>query len=1358
MKIAKTFPRLVSAFMAMAMLFTFLPTFSVVAQGGDITVYVSFEGYNLGHGFYIEPTAITLPAGSFASAATIALLTERNHTFDYEAHLEGSAAFFLDNISGFNHGFINPPAYITERIALRQSDAVEGGYLAAFMFSSYSGWMITINHEKIDIGAGSLPLANGDVIRWQFSVYGHGADLGVPMGDWGGEQLYNHADKTELIRAIFLPGVGAVAQQAALDVIINPLATDEEVEHVTNLLLETADLDVDGYFNGWYVVNNPDGNLQDRLLEIVNRKYGLSPLNLTGVSAIDVMLFRERLSRVERLRITGTMNVADFRPGNATAVTGWGTGLLAQHSGAGLNFTDTGVVPAPYLTHAAILNSLIELDLSAVTTITNENNAAIISYPNRALRGLRNLERVRLPADREISNGMLQYAQRLTAITFGNDAFVDNTFDFRGLEVLIFGGAFNFQHSNVSEIIFPANVTNIPNSMFANSTNLRTVHFHGAFAPTLGTNVFNNINPRPVAIVPNNTTGGYEATAFFNNNFSLVISRDGGGLNLLPLFNLINTASSKNDTAYTPESWSDVAAALTAARYVLNNITSETEQDDVDYAFNTLQNAISALEVRFDNVTFINVPAGTNVGAFRKSANHFAPFTVFPISLHEELGEREVWRALIPMNQAFHIEAYIPGETAKIALRKNALTTAGTTITVDPTPLAEWIDGRGTSWQDANVLTNLGDSGSLNLTVGQTFNLDTFRVWQAMDGLLLNYFIEPEYNIELFGENASWERIGSPGREQISITAQQPGISVIKITYNPVEYVRTNGNRVFFDGIDPRNTLVIPINVVSAIPNFDTGINMRNDFDTFYFDKTDGFGEFTFTPASGSSVRVHEPLNSSIWGEGWESYSANDDGSFTVELQDGRNIIEITNGEEVQFHVIHARGVEVIIENITRPGMDFAVGDRARISITGLIEPIEKLAGIYNPGFGSALQSVMIYSNGVEAFESNGAFQFRTLETTFTFEYTLTDTNLNVLTGNIRAGAMGSPLGAHRNIPLNGVPNNFDAIAVGPFMFGSLPEIVLPIASEPDTITVYMTLEGYNLGHGFYIEPIAVTVPYGTSALTAILDLLYYKGLEYDLSMWGTLGRVYEIHPGTAPNPPSYITVTLGAGSGDGSVGEFDYTPASGWMNTVNHFLPDVGAADYILMDGDVIRWQFSVENWGEDLGLTTEWGAWEDSTLYEHFDKTELIRALFLPGVDADAKQNALDVIINPTATEEEIAAALAKLLNPSITLMYITEDLRDADMFTFTVRLTDPAQSLTQVMLVTALYDSNSSVLQHVEFRTVSLKDTWDRNKGDMFDIISNYVPLLGNNRGNTLKIFIWGDNMIPLMNDYLYKRIIN
>ncbi|GHU68148.1 hypothetical protein AGMMS49983_20390 [Clostridia bacterium] len=206
--------------------------------GDPITVYIDFEGYNLGHGFYIDPTKLTLPAGATSADATFALLEQTNHEYRHDG---GDDTFYLRQVKGFGVGSqVNPPDYVTGALdgetLYSRSDA---DWLGEMDYYVSSGWMITVNHEMIGTGAGARVLMDGDVIRWQFSVLGLGADLGVaPSFSEAAEPLYTHADKTALYRALFTEGAGQEAIDAALAVIINPTATNEEVAAALEEILD----------------------------------------------------------------------------------------------------------------------------------------------------------------------------------------------------------------------------------------------------------------------------------------------------------------------------------------------------------------------------------------------------------------------------------------------------------------------------------------------------------------------------------------------------------------------------------------------------------------------------------------------------------------------------------------------------------------------------------------------------------------------------------------------------------------------------------------------------------------------------------------------------------------------------------------------------------------------------------------------------------------------------------------------------------------------------------------------------------------------------------------------------------------
>ena len=207
-----------------------------------------------------------------------------------------------------------------------------------------------------------------------------------------------------------------------------------------------------------------------------------------------------------------------------------------------------------------------------------------------------------------------------------------------------------------------------------------------------------------------------------------------------------------------------------------------------------------------------------------------------------------------------------------------------------------------------------------------------------------------------------------------------------------------------------------------------------------------------------------------------------------------------------------------------------------------------------------------------------------------------------------------------------------------------LPE--LPILPSENFISIYISFEGYTLGHGFYIEPTIFSVPEGSTIEHATLILLEDSGFDYTASDKNSpffeLVRINGFDPFYS-NPPDFILDELrglNSGSGDGSLGSGDYSDFSRWMLTLNHNLIS-SPGSYILNDGDVLRWQFSLLD-GADLGVHSPF-AWP---LYEHIDKSELIRALYSPWATFETRQHALDIIIDPIASSYDVEYALLALM----------------------------------------------------------------------------------------------------------------
>ncbi len=81
----------------------------------------------------------------------------------------------------------------------------DGKYLGEFDYCEKSGWMYSIadrmtgNPSFPGVGAADWRLSDGEVMRWQFTVWGYGADLNADNSAWGQPSITgNSGDKTEL--------------------------------------------------------------------------------------------------------------------------------------------------------------------------------------------------------------------------------------------------------------------------------------------------------------------------------------------------------------------------------------------------------------------------------------------------------------------------------------------------------------------------------------------------------------------------------------------------------------------------------------------------------------------------------------------------------------------------------------------------------------------------------------------------------------------------------------------------------------------------------------------------------------------------------------------------------------------------------------------------------------------------------------------------------------------------------------------------------------------------------------------------------------------------------------------------------
>lgn len=259
--------RLLAAVLAVVMLASLsFVAFAAQTDDDEFKVVVSMEGLTLGQGLYYEPQAYTLDeinallategygpldrSEVTAGLATLAFFID--HDIDYTMTGDWADTAYVSGIKDIDKGYLDIPSVITENggPSNDENDGNDDEYLGEFDYDSMSGWMITVNDFMINVGCAGWYFENEDqkalcpsdlgntyVVRWQFTLHGYGADLGVDTG-WGMPAYFEGAKKAELYAA-YANCTDAAKKAQVMSVMENLTATQDEVDAAVAVL--TAD-------------------------------------------------------------------------------------------------------------------------------------------------------------------------------------------------------------------------------------------------------------------------------------------------------------------------------------------------------------------------------------------------------------------------------------------------------------------------------------------------------------------------------------------------------------------------------------------------------------------------------------------------------------------------------------------------------------------------------------------------------------------------------------------------------------------------------------------------------------------------------------------------------------------------------------------------------------------------------------------------------------------------------------------------------------------------------------------------------------------------------------------------------------
>lgn len=419
-------------------------------------------------------------------------------------------------------------------------------------------------------------------------------------------------------------------------------------------------------------------------------------------------------------------------------------------------------------------------------------------------------------------------------------------------------------------------------------------------------------------------------------------------------------------------------------------------------------------------------------------------------------------------------------------------------------------------YETGNILVNINERGHLQLKVGDTYSTLPMRSWQLTDTQTNNYFLEPDFHytvIDLDGNLSSgvieidnahpttetWSTIKAVGKGTAIVLVTYDAIALNYYKYNAKADSLTKTNFMggeYWGAIWPENTAAYVVTVGDGATTMQPNMFINEDYnegalktagkyvdaehDVFYYLDTEEGATYTFTPTDVDKVEIAYPTigeqMATYNGFGTEGVSKNDDGSYTLLLKEGRQIVKLTDtaGNSI-YQVLTAKPCHREITNVSREGSTiFQAGDQVKIQYSGLHHPANKLAGIYNM---SAYVTYNNIPNGSSLILGAGQYTFGSVPSaqavTIDIPADYTGEELVMDQGVIQVNGFGDPIGAHRDINKNmGRSPNFTAIAHKTY-FGQLPEVRIPIAetkyfvinlqSDVDDIQYTITHEGDTL-------------------------------------------------------------------------------------------------------------------------------------------------------------------------------------------------------------------------------------------------------------------------------------------------------
>ncbi len=381
----------------------------------------------------------------------------------------------------------------------------------------------------------------------------------------------------------------------------------------------------------------------------------------------------------------------------------------------------------------------------------------------------------------------------------------------------------------------------------------------------------------------------------------------------------------------------------------------------------------------------------------------------------------------------------------------------------------------------ADIYLNINSAGYKNMAVGESFELNSFRNWFAIESFMNARVALPDMHYQVISPDGSPSDVVTitPNANNSNIatmTANKAGTAIVLVTYDAMTdmagMTTANTGTHQYSAIWPECTGVFVVTVGADGTGIQTNMQLDRmdanitkdeqktldaEHDILFYLGEKG-AEYAFKPEDGCTVTVaRSTVSDKMTFSGFTSNGVTvaEDGTVTVSgLTTGRHIIKVEKNGMANYQVVTARQVSYKLvdedgkELTEEAKANIKAGDTINIQFTGLLNPKEKLSGAYNFNFrlhyqgedGTYFDSIPGGNFAVYDFSGNPARQKISITIPQYWEgssYTLT--------GALKQGGFaGVP--THRGITYaKGTDRGFNAPSVSGIL-SQLPEITIDLA------------------------------------------------------------------------------------------------------------------------------------------------------------------------------------------------------------------------------------------------------------------------------------------------------------------------